>query len=249
MKQSTNRLPLYAQVEETLAARIESGELPVGSQLPTEESLIEEFGVSRTTIRTTIQNLVRLGLIEIRRGKGTFVAQPRITPELTGLTGFVEDMEALGHSATARLIDKKIVPADASVARRLRLPAGAPVAQIFRVRLANGIPLSYDETYLPEKLGRKIMADDLASEPVFKLLEEKYGAVLIEAEYQLEAAAADASAAMALEIAPGSPIFLIERTTYSLGGGPVDYEKLHYRGDAVRFKTRLARRLKSSQPR
>jgi GntR family transcriptional regulator len=134
------------------------------------------------------------------------------------------------------------------VARQLRLSAGTPVAQIFRVRLANGIPLSYDETYLPEKLGRKIMADDLTSEPVFKLLEEKYGTPLLEAQYQLEAAAADASAAIALGIAAGSPIFLIERTSYSLAGVPVDYEKLHYRGDAVRFKTRLVRRPRPRPP-
>ena len=72
----STRLPLYAQVEDILAARISSGALPVGTQLPSEEELIREFSVSRTTIRATIQNLVRQGLVEIRRGRGTFVASP-----------------------------------------------------------------------------------------------------------------------------------------------------------------------------
>ena len=72
-----------------------SGALPVGTQLPSEEELIREFNVSRTTIRATIQNLVRQGLVEIRRGRGTFVASPRIVQELTELTGFVEDMRVL----------------------------------------------------------------------------------------------------------------------------------------------------------
>ena len=164
---SGSRLPLYVQVEDTLTARITSGELPAGCQLPSEESLVDEFNVSRTTIRTTIQNLIRLGLVEIRRGKGTFVAQPKITQELTELTGFVEDMQVLGRHATALVLDKKVVPASASVARQLALPCGTPVVQIHRVRLADGVPLSFDETYLPEALGRKVMADDLESEPIF----------------------------------------------------------------------------------
>jgi GntR family transcriptional regulator len=239
---TASRLPLYVQVEDALAERIASGALPAGHQLPSEESLVSEFNVSRTTIRTTIQNLVRRGLVEIRRGKGTFVAPPRITQELTELTGFVEDMQILGRDATARLLDKKVVPASETVARQLGLPLGTDVVQILRVRLADGVPLSFDETYLPEELGQKVMADDLVTEPIFSLLEQKYSTPLLEAEYQLEASIADAAVAMALSVPPGSPIFLIERTSYSVGHRPVDYEKLHYRGDHIRFKTRLMRR-------
>jgi GntR family transcriptional regulator len=104
------------------------------------------------------------------------------------------------------------------------------------------VPLSFDETYLPEDLGRKVMADDLATQPIFALLEERYDTPLIEAEYELEAAAAESAIAMALEIPAGSPIFLIDRTSYTLGHRPVDHERLHYRGNHIRFKTRLARR-------
>ncbi len=238
---SGNRLPLYVQVEDTLTARIASGELPPGCQLPPEECLVEEFDVSRTTIRTTIQNLIRRGLVEIRRGKGTFVVEPKIVQELTELTGFVEDMQVLGRHATARVLDKKVLPASVSVARHLALPLGTPIVQIRRVRLADGVPLSFDETYLPEALGRKVMEDDLESEPIFSLLEQRYGTPLLEAEYLLEASIADADVATALAVSAGSPIFLIERTSYSIDRRPVDYEKLHYRGDCIRFKTRLAR--------
>ena len=106
--------------------------------------------------------------------------------------------------------------------------------------------MSFDETYLPRELGEKIAENDLAAEPVFALLEIKYDTPLIEAEYKLEAAAADAVAAQALQVPAGSPIFLIERTSYTTGNRPVDYERLHYRGDLIRFVTRLARRAKAS---
>src|ERR1700734_149936 len=104
----STRLPLYAQVEDVLAGRISSGVLPVGAQLPPEDELIREFDVSRTTIRTTIQNLVRQGLVEIRRGRGTFVASARIIQELTELTGFVEDMRFLGRTQTARVVSRDV---------------------------------------------------------------------------------------------------------------------------------------------
>jgi GntR family transcriptional regulator len=239
---ATIRLPLYAQVEDVLAERILSAEWKVGSQLPSEEELVREFGVSRTTIRSTIQSLIRRGLVEIRRGRGTFVAAQRITQDLVELTGFVEDMQLLGRNPTARLVAANVVSADAITAARLKLQVGTEVVRIHRVRLADGIPISFDETFLPEHLGRKLLADDLATEPIFTLLEQRYQTPLVEADYELEAAAASPATALALCIPPGSPIFLIDRTTYTTGRRPVDYERLHYRGDHIRFKTRLIRR-------
>jgi GntR family transcriptional regulator len=235
-------LPLYAQLESILAAEIAGTTCPPGTQLPNEEELIERYGVSRTTVRQTIQNLVRRGLIEIRRGKGTFVSHPKITQQLTELSGFVEDMQSLGRQASARLLDKQTVPASESVARQLAITAGTPVVRIQRVRLVDHSPLSFDETYLPQEIGERILENDLETEPIFSLLEQKYDTPLVEAEYRLEAVAADAAVARALGIGVGSPIFQIERTSYTTGHQPIDYEKLYYRGDQIRFVTRLARR-------
>jgi GntR family transcriptional regulator len=234
-------IPLYAQVESILAAEIVDGIFAPGSQLPNEDELIERYAVSRTTIRQTIQNLMRRGLVEIRRGRGTFVLQPKITQELTTLSGFVEDMQSLGRQASAQLLDKQIVPASESVARQLAVTAGTPVVRIQRVRLADNAPLSFDETYLPREIGERILENDLETEPIFSLLEQKYDTPLVEAEYRLEAISADATVAGALGIAQGSPIFLIERTSYTTDRRPIDYEKLYYRGDQIRFVTRLAR--------
>lgn len=239
---SNHHLPLYAQVENVIIDRISDGSLPPGTRLPSEDDLVQEYAVSRTTIRAAIQSLIQRGLVEIRRGKGTFVTHPKITQELTELTGFVEDMQALGRHAKAKVLDQQVVAANQVVARQLAIPQGTLVVRIQRVRLADAIPLSFDETYLPKQLGDKVMADNLETEPIFSLLEQKYRTPLVEAEYRLEAVSADAAVATALCIEAGSPIFLIERTSYSIGHRPVDYEKLHYRGDQIRFVTRLMRR-------
>ena len=239
---SASSLPLYARLETELAAAIAAGEFPVGSRLPTETELGDRYQASRTTVRQAIEKLVARGLVEIRRGTGTFVTPPRITQELTELTGFVEDMEALGHVASARLLDRLIVTAEADVAEQLAVVPGTEVMRIRRLRLANGVAMSLDETYLPRDIGDRIVTHDLDTEPIFSLLEQRYGIPLVEADYRLEAALADHAVAAALTVPPGSPVFLIERTSYSTAGRPVDYEKLHYRGDLIRFTTRLARR-------
>ena len=235
-------VPLHAQLEQALLKGIRDGELQSGARLPSEDELTARFAVSRTTVRTAIQGLMGRGVVEIRRGKGTFVTEPVITQELTELTGFVEDMQALGKVPSARVLDRRLVAASETVARQLAVQRGAMVARIQRVRLADGIPLSFDETYLPQELGTKVMSDDLESQPIFALLEQKYSTPLLEAEYRLAAVASHGTVARALGIAAGSPIFLIERTTYSDQRRPVDYERLYYRGDHIRFVTRLTRR-------
>jgi GntR family transcriptional regulator len=234
--------PLYAKVETVLAAEIEAATLLPGGQLPPEDRLIERFAVSRTTVRKAIDNLVTRGLVEIRRGKGTFVTEPKLTQELTELNGFVEDMVALNRHPTARLLDKRPLPATKEVAGHLNIAPGTQVYRIERVRLANGVAMSFDETYLPFEIGEKIVTNDLEVEPIFALLEDKYELPLVEAQYQLEATTADKRVAEVLGVEVGSPIFLIERTSYSKGQQPVDYEKLYYRGDLIRFSTRLFRR-------
>ncbi|MBV8610302.1 MAG: GntR family transcriptional regulator, partial [Singulisphaera sp.] len=235
-------IPLYFQIEQDLASLIASGTLAPGSQLPSEEELVQRYGVSRTTVRKAVQELDRLGLIEIRRGRGTFVRTGKITQEFTELTGFVEDMVAVGLQPSAKVLGTAPTEANETIARQLRVPIGTAVMQIRRVRMADDVAISLDETYLPLALGRKVVENDLEVYPIFSLLEGKYDTPLLEADYRIEAVSADPFVAEALGVEDKSPILLIERVSYSLDHRPVDYEKLFYRGDKLRLTTRLRRR-------
>ncbi|MGC5257145.1 GntR family transcriptional regulator [Gordonia sp. DT218] len=232
--------PLYAQVESALLARF-GVDLRPGDQLPTEDKLIEEYGVSRITVRRAIQNLVARNLVVTERGRGSFVAVPRFSQPLTALTGFVEDMEARGLRSRARVLLVEEIAASTDVREALELPLGAEVTHIERVRLAAGHPVSFDQTYLPLDLGRLVARDDLENEPIFTLLETRHGTPLIDASYALQASTAQPAVADALQIESGSAIFRIDRTSYTIGQRPVDYEVLHYRGDSITFTTRLSR--------
>lgn len=156
-----SEIPLYGKVEEVLASEIARGDLRPGDRLPSEDELLARFGVSRITIRRAIQNLIQRDVLEIRRGLGTFVLAPKILQELTKLTGFVEDMDTHGRRASAQVLSKGIVAANEVVARHLGISKGTRVMRIERVRLADSIPMSFDETYLPLDIGKKIVQNDL----------------------------------------------------------------------------------------
>src|SRR5258708_38592644 len=116
--------------------------------------------------------------------------------EVTKVTGFVEGMKSVGRRATGRVVSQGVVAASARVAERLQLAKGTKVMQIKRVRLADDMPISFDETYLPLPLGKQIVRNDLRLHPIFTLLEEEYGVPLVETDYELEAGVASTACAL-----------------------------------------------------
>ena len=224
-----------------MEASIANGTWRAGERLPSEDALIERFAVSRSTVRTAIQSLIARGLLQIHRGRGTFVVRPRIVQELIELTGFIED-ESEGREPFVQILDRRVIAASETVSRQLGLLRGASLTRIQRLRSVDGVPLSFDETYLPDELGDEITGDDIGGPSISYWLEQKYADRLLEAEYRLAAVAAHGTVARALGVEAESPIFLIERTTYADDFQPVYYQRLYHRGDQVRFATRLARR-------
>ena len=235
-------VPLYRQLFEILREEIVSGRLQADERVATEFELMRRFAVSRTTVRQTIACLRKEGLIAVHRGKGTFVGRGKIEPELSALTGFVEDMQALGLTASARVLGVEHVKALEDVAASLAVPAGDVVTKVTRIRLAEAVPVSFEYSYLPLELGERVAQENLEVSPIFSLFEDKYGIALGEALYRIEAARASRVVAAALEIERGAPVLAIERTTYSTAGQPVDFEQMFYRGDRIRYSMRLQRR-------
>ncbi len=242
MSIQSSEVPLHAVIRAHLLEQIEQGQLRPGDQIPTEPELISTFDVSRTTVRRALRDLETMGLILRQPGRGSFVREPQLEPRLDRLTGFVEDMAALGLTATARVVTIERIPASPVVADRLRLQPRDTVVHIERVRLANGQPISFDDSYFREDLGTRVSAENLENEPFYSILEEKYGLPLSQAEYVLAAALADARTADFLMLGEGAPVLVIERTSYTKDDPrPVLFEYLHNRGDRMRYRLRLDR--------
>ena len=144
--------PMHAVVRADLHDAIRAGRFQPGDQVPTEPQLMERYEVSRTTVRRALRDLETLGIVR-QPGRGSFVSQPAVETRLDRLTGFVEDMEALGLTATASVELVETVPAPDRAAEALRCAVGEPVVHIQRVRLANGTPISFDDSYFVQSSG------------------------------------------------------------------------------------------------
>ncbi|WP_341679151.1 GntR family transcriptional regulator [Niveibacterium sp. SC-1] len=233
---------LYARIREELRALIVSGAYQPFDRVPSESTLMQQYGVSRITVRQALGELEKETLIFKVPGKGAFVSKPKPFQALGRLQGFGEAMAQLGHETSNRVLDLVHLPADATVAERLRQPLGQPVTRIRRVRLVERQPVSLDITYVPERIGRRLAQEDLAARDIFLILENDYGLALGHADLALEAVIAEATLAQELSLQAGSPVLRIERLTHTRDGQPLDFEYLYCRTDSFQYRMRIHRR-------
>jgi GntR family transcriptional regulator len=233
--------PLYAQIKEILRARILDGSYQPHQQMPSESEMMASFNVSRITVRQALNDLQNEGLIFRIHGKGTFVAKPKAFQDLGKLQGFGEAMRQMGYETFARVVSMRTVLPSAQVQERLQLTKRAKVTELQRLRFLNREPISLDITYLPVAIGARLAKEDLASRDVFVILENDYGMSLGHADLQIGSTLADERLAGQLQVEEGSPVLVIERTTHTSDGTPIDYEHLYYRGDAFQYKVRVDR--------
>src|SRR4051794_13946524 len=167
-------IPRYYQLKEIIRQKVTAGQWGPGLPIPSERELCEQYGISRMTARQSITELVNEGYLYREQGKGTFVAQPKITQQLSQLTGFTEDMEARAKHPAAQVLNQQMVPADADLAAILQVKPGQLLFQVQRLRLANGEPLAIETSLISFFGCEHLMEEDLVHNSLYNLLEKKY---------------------------------------------------------------------------
>jgi len=241
MRFQNKKVPLYYQIESILREKIVSGKLAEGEQLPTESELSQEYGVSRITVRQALASLVEEGLLEKRQGRGTFVSKRETVKGTMRLTGFIEDLMAMGIATRVKVLDIDTVPASKAEASQLQVGVGTPVRQVKRLRYVKTTPFSYIINYLPLDVGEQLSPSDFASGSLLKRLEERCHIELGEAIQVINASLADGYVASLLATNVGAPLLSIERTVYSKTGRPVEYVRTLYRSDLYCYTVKLVR--------
>lgn len=226
-------VPLYHQLQEVLKAEIESGTLKGGEQLPNETKLAERFGVSKITVRQALQNLADLGYINREHGRGTFVAPHKFDEGPRELKSFSEEMLRHDLAAGSRILAQFITEADARVAHALRLEAQAKVLVLKRLRLAGAEPLTVQTAHIPAELVPGLQLTPDAS--LYDVLQRQYHLYAARAKESYLAAAADAAAAELLGIAPGTPVFAVQRVTLLPNDKPFEFVQSIVRGDRYKI--------------
>jgi GntR family transcriptional regulator len=236
----TEGVALYVQVRETLRDQIKTGILELGQKLPSEDELAAQFGVSRMTVRQGVSDLTDEGLVYRRRGIGTFVAQFHVERDHNKLTDFFETARAEGFEAEIKLLGREVVPAKLMIANELALQENEPVIRIQTLRLANDVPVTIYDEYVPYKLRHELLTEDLQSRTAWQILEQS-GLVIRRAVQKIEARLADEQIAKLLNVEVDSPILFKNRIIYADDGTPVEVILCHNHGNIYSAKMILMR--------
>ncbi|UCE00807.1 MAG: GntR family transcriptional regulator [Chloroflexota bacterium] len=226
-----SKLPFYQQLYEILLNKIQQGEWQPGDMIPPESELIENYQVSRNTVRQVLDMLVNEGLIYRQRGRGTFVAHPSLEQSMTRIVSFTEDMQQREFTPGTQVLSATLLPAEAEIAAKLQIQTGEQLACLRRLRLADGEPMSIEESYLVHSYCPEILQHDYAQQPLRKVLETDFGIRIASAKQVIKAILAPPELIDLLDIKTPAVLLFIERVSFSQGKIPVEFLRIYYRAD------------------
>jgi len=224
-----NGTPVYKRIQNAIRTRIESSELQPGDSVASERELAKLHKVSLMTARHALAGLEREGLVERRRGAGTFVAAPKI--HFNKLMSYTEHMSSRGLNPRSQVLCAKVVEQEAEVAARLGLPATSALIKIERLRETGDEPFALETCYLPAKEFPDLAKVPLGRASLFATLQQDYGVELAYADEEVDATTAEGNVAELLGVPKGASVLRIRQVIYSTKGKAAMYVVGFYRSE------------------
>lgn len=219
--------PIYKQIENYLKDLIDTGKIKPGELLPSENNISEEFNVTRMTVRSAFNNLVKDGYITRKRGIGSIVLANKISDNIGTMKSFTNEMISKGYSITTRLISLNIVEADSTISDRLEIDLESNVWEVKRVRCAEGQPVSYMITYMPVKMFPNLRKENCNS--LYKYIDE-CNMVIGGANRSVEAVISHEEIMELLELEYEAPLLHIEQVARLDSGEVFEYSHTYHYG-------------------
>ncbi len=229
MPRSPNGTPAYKRIQSAILKRIERGHLKPGDVVDSERELAKIHHVSLMTARHALAVLEREGMVERRRGAGTFVAPPKI--HFNKLVSFTEQMASRGLVACSKVLSFSIVNNEQEVAARLALATSARLIRLQRLRLGADEPFALETCYLSAEEFAGLTRASVERGSLFSILEHDYGIEFAHTDDEVDATAADPSTARLLGIARGEPLLRTRQVIYSTKGKATIFVLGLYRSD------------------
>lgn len=240
-RRQAKKPPLHEKIYLDLVTKIESGELAIGAQLPSELELSVTYAVSRGTTRHAINRLTAEGRVERAAGRGTFVSSRRLTYPAQGLLGFSNQILASGRKPSSSLVDISVVDAS-SLADEFSF--GGHVERLIsvrRVRLADDDPVALEQLLLPWPRFAGLRDLDLEHTAVYDVLEDQFGVKLGAGDFQLEIENLDDQQARLLRQEPGTASFLMRGLVRDQEENPIVAVRCYYHRSWYAFQLSLPR--------
>ncbi|KKB38845.1 GntR family transcriptional regulator [Bacillus thermotolerans] len=232
-----NPIPLHIQLRDKIEGLIKEGYYQ--TKIPSERELMEEYDVSRSTVREAVSHLAREGIVEKVHGKGTFISSRAIQDWLSSLTSTTETIRNMGMTPGAKLVDHgTIIPPNDIIAA-----TGLKEAYfIKRIRYANDIPLAIELQYYPMEIGEKLAELDIDEGTLFDLIEKDLGIVFKEAEQLITSGFLAPEDARLLGISETFSVLNTERKLVDQADRLIEYYVASFRADMYSFRIKLSKK-------
>ena len=224
-------MPLWAQLEADLKKRLDTGEFD--ERFPTDNDLVEHYGVSRHTVREAIRHLNQTGILRRERGRGTVVNRSDFEQPLGALASLFQTIEATGAVQNSRVLQLR-EDLDPVIAEQLGLAGDAPLFHLERVRCADDQPLALDRSWLPLEVARDLLSSDFEHTALYDELEERCGVRPDAGWERIAPILPTPEERSLLEMRPGEAAFFLERLG-TVDGTPIEWRTTTIRGDRYRF--------------
>ena len=234
-------MPLYHQLKASILRDIDGGRWRPGEQLPTEDALMARFHVSKITVRQALRDLAQQGYIRREQGRGTFVQGRPLEEGPRELKSFTSEMRSHGLTASSKVLEQGLVPADPELAAHLNVAPGSVLFRLHRLRLAQSEPMGVQTAYVPIELAPGIEHVPFTDASLYEVLATRYALYPAAARETHQAVAVSEDAAPLLRTPPGSPALMAERLTTLADGRPLEYVHSIMRGDRYKIVLDLAR--------
>jgi GntR family transcriptional regulator len=237
----SKNIPLYLKVKDSLVEKIEKKIWPPNTLIPTEQELMEQFSVSRTTIREAVNLLVQDGLLEKTQGKGTIVKFHSIVGSLGKLKGFAEEVVEKGMKPKSKVIRSEFIKNGLYFEKsKLLVPDSEEILLIERIRFADDVPIAIERTCWVKKAGEILLQHDLEQAKFYEIL-ENHDVFLKRAKEQISAINATILEADLLGIRGGEALLQMTRLSFGLNEKPIEFTKTKYRSDQYHYDLDLMR--------
>ncbi len=222
-----DRRPLWAQVLGDLERRLAAGEFD--RHFPTDQELIDHYGVSRHTVRDAVRRLHERGMIERHRGRGSFVSPRLLSQSMGGIYNLLESLREAGANLRADVLSLERVQ-DPEAAAHLGLPADAPLVRVERIRHVDDEPLARDTAWLPGTVGDLLLDVDFSRLSVWEELNRRSGVPITSTEETVTPVVPDDELRRALALGPAEALLRVDRLSLA-EGTPVEYRVTLLRGE------------------
>ncbi|MGJ3240833.1 MAG: GntR family transcriptional regulator [Anaerolineae bacterium] len=228
-------MPLYYQLKQLLLAKIESGELKAGDIFPTEQQIQDQYDVSRTTVRQSLSELEAEGKITRHRGRGTFVAKPKISHSPENYPNLADHMTMHGSQPGWKVLSADWVMPDDEIVRQLKLKEDQKVFCLERLRLENQEAIGYHLAYVAPQYTSFIDEKSYTEGGSLRYLSGLSTLSDCVADRTLEAIPATHKLVSLLDIAQVDPLLRVKRTVYAPERQPIEFFIGVYRGDRFQY--------------